>query len=475
MAKLSLRLICAVVGAVVVLLLASCESLIPPVVPMPDEEPAAANYMPLDSSQDMFPLFVGARWVYRNATPDIVPVIHSGDLIETEVAAIARRLDTASGTPYECFVLRTRQGMAPEVLSYLRRTRDGVALYGIERLPYAGAPELTQFNGESFINLPFEKDLAWSFSRPDTASLDSVILGQETVPLSATVWKLLGPYTAIFTDAWRLKSEFGGSLADAYGYGIVEEWFAPGVGMIKRTADSLFYELVQFRGSDEVTLLEEDSTAGPYYPPVGAVVVVQLRGAKSSASSGYAWELKNWNEITAAGVLTPLSEGGESGEFFADLDGARRVGTGTYVFVFEVRTQGQASLLFTRYGFGTAASAAPESIRFNLGKPQPMNLSEGTVQTLVRTTGATATFTVHYTDGDGNPPSLSQVWIDGGTSRDMAFSHGRLADGYYTSGPVPISEGLHTYCFRFSDEESTDASSLPCQLQAVFDVGGLIP
>ena len=90
MAKLSLRLICAVVGAVVVLLLASCESLIPPVVPMPDEEPAAANYMPLDSSQDMFPLFVGARWVYRNATPDIVPVIHSGDLIETEVAAIAR-------------------------------------------------------------------------------------------------------------------------------------------------------------------------------------------------------------------------------------------------------------------------------------------------------------------------------------------------------------------------------------------------
>jgi hypothetical protein len=217
MARVSLRMVCAIASTAATLLLTSC-ALLPPVVPVPpvpEEEPAVANYTPLDSSQDAFPLFVGARWVYRNATSDIIQVIHPGDLIETEVAGIVRRLNAASGTPYECYVLRTQQGTAPEVLSYLHRTRTGVDLYGVERLPYAGAPELTAFSGETYMRLPFDEGLTWSFLRQDMVSLDSVVLGQETVPLSATAWSLLGPYTTAFTAAWRVKSEFWGSLADA--------------------------------------------------------------------------------------------------------------------------------------------------------------------------------------------------------------------------------------------------------------------
>ena len=91
--------------------LASCQILVPPAVPEPPDpnaEPAEANAP--DAKAGVFPLFVGARWVYRNATPDLIPVLHPGSEIESEVLAEVRCRDAASRQLYECFVVRTRQG-----------------------------------------------------------------------------------------------------------------------------------------------------------------------------------------------------------------------------------------------------------------------------------------------------------------------------------------------------------------------------
>jgi hypothetical protein len=482
MSRNTVRAFITVLVAVLALLLASCVSLIPgvsPPPPRPEEEPALANYTPVDLSQDPFPLFVGARWVYRNATPDINPEIHSGASIETEVVATVRRVGLSAGVPYECFVLRTRQETSPDVLSYLHRTPNGVDLYGMALLPYAGAPVLTSFSGEPYLNFPLQKGNTWSFARNDGSALNATVLSQSTIPLCSTVLTLLGPYTSSFAEAWRVKWEFAGLLADAYGQGIVEEWLAPGTGRVRRTAGSLVYELMQFRARDEVMQLNEASMEKRYYPEAGTVVVVQLRGTKPSASSGYAWDVENWDEITSAGVLSPLSEGGESGEFYADLDNTGQVETGTYVFSFEVRTQGNASLVFTRRGFGAAAAATPESLRFDFGRNQPISLSNGSVHTFVTLAGATATFAVHYTDGDGNEPTVRKVVLDAQTTHetthDMVFSKGKLADGYYTSGPVRVAKGLHTYCFKFSDDRDASADLLPCELGATFDIGGPSP
>lgn len=370
MAKDLARACCAAGCLGLVVLLVSCQPPISPVIPDPSEAPAIPNAVPPDASEDVFPLFVGARWVYRDATPDYNPEVHALPGIEVEVEAIVRV--HADGTaPYECYVLKGRQGSGPEVRSYLHRTSTGVGLYGVEVAPYVGSHEPGRFAGEEVMRLPLEKSLTWGFADPSGASLASVVVGQEWVPLSGTVWTLLGPYTSTFGDAWRVKSEFGGMLEDAYGQGVVEVWYAPGVGMVRRTADSHVYELVQYRRFDEVTLLGETSDDGPYALPVGAVVVVQLRGSGTAASSGYAWELANEGDVSAGGVLSLLSSGREAGEFFADLAGTERLDRGSYVFVFEVLAQAEATLEFTRWGFGDAASAAVKTVRFEFGNGQP--------------------------------------------------------------------------------------------------------
>ena len=139
------------VGAIL-LALASCQILVPPAVPEPpdpDAESAKANA--LDSAAGVFPLFTGARWVYRNATSDLIPVLHPGSEIESEVLAEVRCRDVASGLLYECFVLRTRQGAERETVSYFHRTDDGVRLYAVRTHEQGAAPETQSFGGELFI------------------------------------------------------------------------------------------------------------------------------------------------------------------------------------------------------------------------------------------------------------------------------------------------------------------------------------
>jgi hypothetical protein len=349
---------------VVLFALAGCQIFVPPAVPVlpdPDAEPAEAN--PLDAAAGAFPLFVGARWVYRNATPDLIPVLHPGSEIETEVLAEVRCRDAASGLLYECFVLRTRQGAERETVSYFHRTSDGVRLYAVRTHEQGGAPRAQSFGGELFITPSLAVGDSWSFGQIAGDSLSSEVLGRETVPLRDTILSLLGPYTNSFTGAWRVRSAHSGVLADAYGSGVVECWYSTGVGMVKRTASSLFYELVQFRKTSEVAVLGASSGSGTHELPVGSMVVVQLRGHAPAASSGIGWSLANREQVTADGVLVPLAP---SGDFYADLDGTEAAETGTYVFRFAVQGTGRTALDFEGRYTGGAQDLAPRHVSFDI-------------------------------------------------------------------------------------------------------------
>ena len=457
-------------------LVTSCTSLIPPLQPAPSEPGDVGvirNYRPLDMSLDEFPLFVGASWTYRNATPDVNPEIHAGSVPERQVVAVVYRHDEASKTAHECYVLRIRDGSKPTVLCYLHRSPEGVHLYGIEILPYAGAPELIPCDGQTYCKLPFRKDDQVSFSLYEGTKLNSQVLRQELVAVSATAQKLLGPYSSNFGEAWRVHSEYAGTLADVFGRGIEETWYAPGIGLVRRTAESLVYEVVRYRGWEEAALLTEKSKHGPYSLPVDSVVAVQLRGAKPTATEGFVWDFANRAEVAFAGVLSPLSEDSYSGPFFADINNVGRLETGSYVYLFQVRTNGEASLVFEKRDIKTGDHS---QIRFDFGSEQPMVLSDPRVKTMVQDDDhATVTFSVHYRDEDGTPPTLAKVCIDGTQCYDMTFRFGKLADGSYTSAPIPIESGLHRYCFRFSDDEGAVVEQTECLLEHVFDVGGPIP
>jgi hypothetical protein len=351
------------VGAIL-LALASCQILVPPAVPEPpdpDAEPAEANAP--DSAAGVFPLFTGARWVYRNATSDLIPVLHPGSEIESEVLAEVRCRGAASGRLTECFVVRTRQGTECEVILYLHRTTDRIELFAVETQELGAARRRQAFGGELLLKPSLTAGDAWTFGQTTGAFLSSQAMGQETVPLRDTIHALLGPYTNSFTGAWRVQSAYGGILADAYGSGIVECWYSTGVGMVKRTAGSLFYELVQFRKSDEIAVLDASSGSGPHRLPVGSMVAVQLRGYAPAAAPGIVWSLENRDEVTADGVLVPMAT---LGDFYADLDGTEEAETGTYVFRFTVKSKGRTSLVFEGRYVGTALDLAPKSVRFDV-------------------------------------------------------------------------------------------------------------
>lgn len=351
------------VGALL-LALASCQIHVPPEAPEPpDPDVEAAEANAPDSVAGAFPLFVGARWVYRNATPDLIPVLHPGSEIESELLAEVRCRDTLSGRLYECFVVRTRQGTEREVISYLHRATDRIELFAVETQELGAARRRQAFGGELLLKPSLTAGDAWTFGQTTGAFLSSQAMGQETVPLRDTIHALLGPYTNSFTGAWRVRSTYGGILADAYGSGIVECWYSTGVGMVKRTAGSLFYELVQFRKSDEVAVLDAGLDSGVHQLSVGSMVVVQLRGYAPAADRGIVWSLENRDEVTADGVLVPMAT---LGDFYADLDGTEEAETGTYVFRFTVKSKGRTPLVFEGRYTGTAQDLAPQSISFDI-------------------------------------------------------------------------------------------------------------
>lgn len=289
-----------------------------------------------------------------------------------------------------------------------------------------------------------------------------------------------------------MKWEFGGALDDAYGPGIVETWLAPGVGMVRRSAESRYSELVEFRASNQVKVCGIDDfkkprsvggvyDGGHYDLPAKSVVAFQFRGADATASSGWRWEIEKscWNALTAAGVLSPLWDGDWNGEFFRDIEGMKKLASGSYTFLFEVRTEGTAELRFKRSGVGTAQGASDEFVcRF--GADQAMSLTDGSVSKVTTAAGASATFRVHYKDDDGTPLEWRQVifYKKGDIANEtlddnMKLKSGKCADGVYES-KSPVTLSLNTdylFYFRFVTDDNAQVNS---EVYSVY-IGGPIP
>jgi hypothetical protein len=422
--------------------------------------------------------------VYRDATPDIDPEVRSGAHIEADVLGTVRRVDPSTGAAYDCYVLHTRQVGGPDVVSYLHQASDGVDLYGVEIAQYTGAPELVQVNGEPYMQLPLHQGSSWGFSKPYGGSLRAKVLAQESVPLSAAQRELLHPYAEGATRAWRVEWQYEGVLNDAYGPGIVDTWLVPGAGVVGRSARSRYYELAEFRAREDVIQLPGDFRDAAYphsneqdvgdydrTPSPGQVIAVQFRGEDSSAPSGWQWEIEEtcWRRLMSEGVLSPLWPGDQGGTFLSDFRGTQKLHTGSYVFLFEVRTAGSTELRFRRVGVGASAGLA-DAFVYTFGEKQPISLSSGSATHLETNDGAIVTFKVHYQDGDGVEPSVRQVVVyrrsetpAEGMTYDMTFASGKLADGdyVYTTGPnelLPLRTD-YWYSFHFENVENGDTES----------------
>jgi len=441
-----------------------------PIGPCPSAEwDSIPNAIPADRGDEALPLFAGARTILRNATADFNPEVHPGGLIERHVLGVVQLRTGSDYVARDCYVYMIRDAIGPKIRLYLRRSGDGIEIYGIETIPYAGLPEFLPCDGQPLFSLPFADGEATSVSLSGGTSFDSEILRLEIVPRSSTHEDYSGLYSSGTVWAWRVISEYGGALAETLGSGDEETWYAPGVGLVRRTSRSYLYELIDYVPWDQATHLHEDSRSGPYRLPVEDVVVIQLRG---SEPAGIGWELTNASDIAQAGVLVPLPEYGLTGLFLADIDDEGRLETGTHAYAFEVRTTGSETLVFERSG----ASVLSETITFAFGESLDPILSDPSVAVSTPIgEPATVTFSVHYSDADGTPPTVSQVCIDGGVCYEMQFESGKLADGTYRSNAIEISQGQHTYCFRFGDVSDANPDDVSCQLTTVFDVGGPVP
>jgi hypothetical protein len=77
------------------------------------------------------------------------------------------------------------------------------------------------------------------------------------------------------------------------------------------------------------------------------------------------------------------------------------------------------------------------------------DLTQGRITPTSGDTDTTFTFSVHYTDADGDAPVSITVVIDG-TEHDMTLATGDAADGTYEY-ETTLTEGNHTYYFKAND------------------------
>lgn len=232
----------------------------------------AANYVPAAWEEDPYPLFVGARWLYRNAAKYWNPQISASGLLESEVVAIVQ------GEGIECYVLRTHYSNGPDELLYLHRTGHGVALRGSREVSASGSQTSFSLNpGLAFLELPLEEDSTWPLLTSAGIG-EANVYHQEVVAIeSGEVSTLLGPYSPIFLGTWRVHYELPESGLRLYGGPVQFLWFAPGVGVVKHVLNSVDYELAEFRLPHEVLALDRYDDGRMVQVPNGGLVVVQLR------------------------------------------------------------------------------------------------------------------------------------------------------------------------------------------------------
>ena len=287
-----------------------------------------ANYVPGVWEEDPYPLFVGARWLYRNAANYWNPQITASGLLESEVVAIVQ------GDDVECYVLRTHYSNGPDQLLYLHRTRNEIGLRGSRAVSASGSQTSFSLNpGLAFLELPLEEDAVWPLLTSEGVGEVRVYHREVAAIESGQVSTLLGTYSPIFLGTWRVHYDLPESSPRLYGGSVQFLWFAPGVGVVKHVLNSVDYELAEFRLPNEVLALDRDDDGQTRQVPNGGLVVVQLREGE-----GWEWVL---SDIDGLG-LAELND-----EFYADTPRTfRDTGTGTHSFQLRAVEAGDTVIWF---------------------------------------------------------------------------------------------------------------------------------
>jgi len=308
----------------------------PPLIRQPADYSlqGTVNYVPLQPGEDPYPLFVGARWIYRNAAKYWNPQISSSGLLESEVVAVVQ------GDGEQCYVLRTHYSNGPDELLYIHRAKNAVVLRGHELIEAPGSQ--TSFSlspGVTFLELPLREDLSWQKVFRGGV-VEAYVYHEEVVAIeSGEVRTLLGSHPAIFLGAWRVHYELFGSGPRFFGGPEQFLWFAAGVGVVKHVLNSVDYELAEFRLAEEVLHLEEKDAAGSFRTPNGGLCIVELRGGSPEFSYGSVWRLDS------DGSSSPLQWIDTA--FYNDLE-EMEDGGGTHVFQFRGTAAEQTVLRFVR-------------------------------------------------------------------------------------------------------------------------------
>jgi len=288
-----------------------------------------ANYIPGQLEEDPYPLFVGARWLYRNAAKYWNPQISASGLLESEIVAVVQ------GDGMECYVLQTHYSNGPDQLLYLHRTENRVALRGSRTVEASGAQTSFSLNpGLAFLRLPLVEDAFWPLETKEGVG-EAYVYHQEVVAIeSGEVRTLLGSHSPIFLGSWRVHYELPESSPRLYGGPVQFLWFAPGVGVVKHVLNSVDYELAEFRLQDEIVLLEEQDAGKIARVPAAGLAIVQLRGGSPSSVDGWEWVVAN--ELGEDLAVEQIGSG-----FYDDTPRvAKTTEAGTYVFQFRALQTG---------------------------------------------------------------------------------------------------------------------------------------
>ncbi len=344
---------------------------------------------------DPYPLFAGARWVYRNATPDLNPEVHTSTVRVDEILATVRLVDSASSSAWECYLMKSTEYPHATETYYIHRSEDAVVVFD-EKL----RDPSQVFPGFVLMNLPCRADTYWAYNIPKTqtgeiywnsvwvaqGSRSGLLVGtdvdgevvflrsvfdRETVGVSKSTQTLLGPYTSAFTMAWRCETYDGRDEYPSYlWYLRVPErtWYAPGVGLVKANSSSSVLELSECVLGSEVLNLTQQSTREMYQVEEQGLVVIELRGTVRTDARPVTWALQEMSGLTPdnqrRNVLDPMGEP----DFFADIDSAgRELVSGTYVYRFRAAREGYATLVLTRSGQSTDGLPGELSLLIKVG------------------------------------------------------------------------------------------------------------
>ncbi|MFC2083343.1 Ig-like domain-containing protein [Candidatus Bipolaricaulota bacterium] len=326
---------------------------------------------------DPYPLFVGAEWIYRNATVDFNPEVHPSTLLSNQVLANVYCIDPDTGTAWECFAVRATDFRNPESINYMHRSDDG-----IYRLSEILRDQSVDFPGYLFLPTPFQRDRYLVYNIPkyedgvlwnhaagcsgdrnllnvggdgscpvgSEVAMLSIIHRPETVGLSSIVNSVLGGYTTLFTEAWKLELYDGINDYPNYQWWSTTSdlaWLAAGIGIVKWVKGSNSLELVEFVHQDELLSLSPLSESKWYDCMENSRIVLQFRGSDPEGIDPTSWRITGIENLTADSESDEiLSQIGDR-EFYNDIDIAGQpLDTGTYVYTYEAIRAGYATLRF---------------------------------------------------------------------------------------------------------------------------------